>query len=257
MRHVTEAELRTRVRDRTQMYGSAVADAMLTTLIREGAHALWDLLISVRGPEYFSKNTTLATVANQEVYDLPSNFYRLLGVSVNEAAGATLAGTRSGWQKITRASHHDVPALLNAASASPYSTRYQLSKKARGQVSSTFPVDQLLLYPVPSGVWTVLVTYVPTLMSQSEDLNDENSQGLGTYTYDGVHGWEEFIVLWVSIRLLAREESSTTDLRRDLAEVTDRIKGLAAREDVEPEYVSDVRGGLDRGLFPARQRGVW
>lgn len=258
MRTVTQAELLTRVRNRTRMTNSSgfAADAEALTLIHEGAHALWDLLIAGYGPEYFQKYTLVATVAGTEYYNLPADLYRVLGVSINRTAGATLT-TRSGWSKMLRASHHEVPELLNGQGSDPYATRYQLSKQPRGQTSSTYQLDRLILYPVPAAVWTVLVTYVPTLKSVSEDLNDENSEGLGTYTYDGIHGWEEYIVLWASIRLLGQEESSTTDMKEQLAEMRDRIAGLAGNRDhVEPEYVSDVRGRLDWPGIPVARRDL-
>jgi hypothetical protein len=230
------------------------ADSEVLTLIHEGAHALWDLVIAGYGPEYFQKYTTFATSSGREYYNLPSDFYRLLGVSINRTADATLT-TRTGWQKMRRASHHEVPELLNGQGSDPYATRYQLGKQPRGQTSSVWQLDRLILYPVPAGVWTVLVTYVPTLKGVSEDLNDENSAGLGTYTYDGIHGWEEYIVLWASIRLLGQEESSTSDMKEQMAEIRDRIAGLAANRDhVEPEYVSDVRSLTDWAAFPAARR---
>lgn len=258
MRTVTQAELLTRVRNRTRMTNSSgfAADAEVLTLIHEGAHALYDLLIAGYGPEYYQTVTTIATVSGQEEYNLPANCYRLLGVSINRAAGALMT-TRSGWGKLRRASHHEVPALLNGQGTDPYVTRYQLSKRHTGKAASVGPVDQLLLYPPPAAVWTVLVTYIPTLESQAEDEHPENETGLGTFTYDGIHGWEEFIVLWASIRLLGQEESSTSDMKEQLAEMRDRISGLAgARDHVEPEYVSDVRGHLDWPGIPVARRDL-
>jgi len=72
-----------------------------------------------------------------------------------------------------------------------------------------------------------------------------------------VSGWEEWIVLKVAIRLLAKEESDTSDLRADLAEVDARISAAAGRRDEgRPERMVDLK--YQDALDPSwDRRGGW
>lgn len=69
------------------------------------------------------------------------------------------------------------------------------------------------------------------------------SGGTADGTADGVNGWEEIIILDAAIKMLAKEESSTTVLERQKAMMMQRIQRMAADRDASmPERVSDVTG---------------
>lgn len=76
------------------------------------------------------------------------------------------------------------------------------------------------------------------------------SGGEADGTADGVNGWEEIIILDAAIKMLAKEESSTTVLERQKAAMMQRIQRMAADRDASmPERVSDVQGYQRTGWF--------
>jgi hypothetical protein len=80
----------------------------------------------------------------------------------------------------------------------------------------------------------IRVTYVPS----PADLV------LGSDTYDGRTGWEEWVTLDASIRVLLKEESDVSDFARERATVEARIlRQITSRDRANPKRVRDVFGG--------------
>ena len=73
--------------------------------------------------------------------------------------------------------------------------------------------------------------------------------------YPGINGWEEHVVLSVAIRLLAKEESDTSDLRAERDRIEARILMARGKRDVgRPERVTNVRAAR---LASVNRRGRW
>jgi hypothetical protein len=89
-----------------------------------------------------------------------------------------------------------------------------------------------LIVPIPSSGQTIRVWYAPRL---SYLLNDAD-------VFDGVSGWEEYIVVDCCIKALAKEESDTSVFMAQKAALLQRIEEAAANRDIgEPETVSDSK----------------
>lgn len=83
----TRAQLRTEVLQRADMENTSfVTDAELNRYINESISELYDLIIEAAGQEYFLDTYTFNTVANQDTYPLPSDFYMMKGVDIDVGA---------------------------------------------------------------------------------------------------------------------------------------------------------------------------
>jgi hypothetical protein len=82
------AQLRTASRQRADMVNSTfVSDDELNSYINASYFELYDLLVQKYGNDYYVKEYSFSLVGNQSRYDLPEDFYKLLGVDLQISAG--------------------------------------------------------------------------------------------------------------------------------------------------------------------------
>lgn len=90
-------------------------------------------------------------------------------------------------------------------------------------------------YAVPAGL-VVTYSYVPA----PDRLTDPDA------TFDGIAGWEEWVVLDAAMKMLEKEETDTSAMANRRAELTREIELLAPDRDAGwPERVTDVGRGWD------------
>lgn len=220
----TLLEVRTRVRQRSGHEHSQefVTDAELNQLINLKYKELYGLLSRLG----LARNETAFAIAanGSETYALPDDFWALLAVFRDDGLGARTY--------LTRHDHRYRSSTENSGPASTYRVRgYTIEFNTRPSDG-----DYTLVYiPVPA-----------TLAADTDELDD-------------VLGWDEYIVVAVSLAVAIKDKVDTTDLRVDLAELKERIIDEAkAVELSENPTVQDVRRGPmclpggDRGVS-----GVW
>lgn len=87
-RNVTRATLLTRVRRYADMEnGTLLTDAEIEDMINEALCDLYDILIEAAPPDYYASQTTLTTSSGTTAYSLPSDFYKIRSVWVDEGNG--------------------------------------------------------------------------------------------------------------------------------------------------------------------------
>jgi hypothetical protein len=214
MDNVTLLELRTQCRQRADMENSNfIQDTELNGLINKSAKKLYDKLISAYADEYYSVEYSFVTVANQQSYTLPADFYKLLLVT----------------RAITPTERRNV-------------RKFMLKDKARFTPGLTVAGDDIMQYrlkqqsidllPVPRGGQTVYLDYIPRLATLALDAD----------TLDAINGWDEYVILDVAIKMRAKEETDSTDLMALLALEDARIQEMKENRDASaPDRVSDVR----------------
>ncbi len=269
-RLVTRSELATRIRARAKMESSDFAsEAELNTLITEAVAELFDLLVSARGQEYYRSGARLFTTPGMALYELPPNFYKSLAVSAAEGRvidshfspetptglffSTTVVGfddSRGQWLNLDPFSPAESAALRSITGASPFATRYRLSGLQLTPLSTGGAFIELR--PTPSVLFTVQLDYIPVC-------NNEPDSGAGEITWDGINGFEEYVVLVVARELLGEEESNTAHLDRSLARVMARIESLADSRDAgRPEKIQDTTGAAGGLLdLDAPRRPLW
>lgn len=253
---ITRSSIVTRAREAAGMESSAfVTSSELNTLSDVFMRELYDKLVAARGQEYYRKSCENNLTAGTWLYVLPYDFMELLGVAANESACATVsaeqfaAGTAdpgSGWQLLRPFMIGELPELMNRSGAHPFETRYRLTGQvSTGRVSNQ-AADLIELRPTPRQSFAVRIEYVPTCVY---------AESGGERYYSGVDGWEEYAALKMAMRMLGKQESSTSHLQRDLDDLNKRLDALAAARDAgRPERIVDVRGGALRDL---RGRRWW
>ena len=243
-----------------------VTDKEIRRRIDEAAAALYDKLIAAIGEDYFVKIVHLVHPPGVDVVQLPVDFYRLISVHTETAdvtdAGTTYRDARSV-EPFQRAEMTRLLALLPSDSGERwYRLRGRLEKGfVNANVESSL-TDFLEIVPQRVTTGSLRVAYLPRHSTARELVFDEIEGKDVLHTdhdpiYPGVSGWEEWIVLKVAIRLLAKEESDTSDLRADLAEVDARISAAAGRRDEgRPERMVDLK--YQDALDPSwDRRGGW
>lgn len=207
---VSLATLVAAVRRRADMVGSKRrSDADLGLEINRSAKLLYGNISSAWGERYRFTETDLSTTANQAYVAMPADFFRLIKVGIIETAGADpirldrmSIEDEWGWDG-------DIP-------------RYDVRNQ------------QIWLAPTPDSVFTLRVQYVPVLPT----ITDSGTPVL----FDGINGWEEWIVCDVAIKLLVEDSEDTTEIERVFSRADAMIMDQAPRRDVgAPHTVQRVR----------------
>lgn len=231
----TLGAIRLLAKQRADMVNSPfVTDAEWTSYINGSWARLYGLLLEKWGADYYApEKYQFTTQGGVETYGLPDGsasflqpdgvttarpFFKLLGVDVQAP------GTPSGWLPLRPfpMGERDGTGIWGQLSRRP---RYRLAKNA------------LWLRPQPQAGLIVQVLYAPRIVALSLDGD----------VLDGVNGWEEYVVVDAARKALLKEESDTSGVERELADIVARLEHEADSRDAgEPATVADVvYGGGD------------
>lgn len=214
-RTVTLANLRTDARRRADMESySSLTDAEVNRYINSSIAALHSKIVPLCEDDY-TTSTTIATVAGTESYSLPAAFLYVRHVE------AAINGVKLSFAKWNFAERHRYTQPW-ASMGAPYTYRL-------------VGADTIRLLPVPTGVYSVTVWYIPATTDLSADGD----------TYDERDGYAEWVVLDVAIKLRIKEESDVRELVTERAEAWARIAPAHRAKDLgAPSVVQDTQGGL-------------
>ena len=210
----TAAELISDARQRADAEANLARhpDPEVLRYVNQGCAEVYDLLVEARGRSYYAgEPVAITTTSDTVAYDLPGDFYRLVGVR------------RQDGEALVSYDMIDEAQLSYDLGTATYPAAYQL----RG--------SKIRLLPKHNAGTTILVTYVPSFT----DLVDDDD------TFDGINGWEEYVVAYAARRMALKDESFelAASMNEDLASVRERIQRLAPNRDVfRPERIADVRG---------------
>lgn len=209
----TLSELRTEAREEAGMENSAfVTDAEVDRRINNRIAALYGKLVKARGEQFYRTSASFSTVANTATVALPTDFFKLLGLDV-VIGSDTFDPKPMNWSR--RNDFQDVSGW-----SSHRSIYYQIEKA------------NLRFWPTPEAIYSGTIWYLPhaTVLAS------------GSETFDGINGWERWVVLGVVIALLRKEESDVSAHLAELAEIDEQIAALATtRDDDGADFPRDVR----------------
>lgn len=213
---VTLAQIRADAQSHADMVNSSfVSTTEWTNFINSAYYALYDLLIQKYGDQYFVNQSTATTSGTTQFITLPVDFYKLIGVDL-------LISAPDWWVTLKPFEF----AERNRFALRNYQSFYGLSN-----LRYHLQGGNLMLTPQPSGGQTLRIWYIPRLTAL---VNDSD-------IVDGVSGWEHYIVLEAAIHALMKEESDTTALEAQKAEIVRRIESVAENRDAGgPATVSDT-----------------
>jgi hypothetical protein len=213
MASVALSVLRTRCKRMADMEASSfVSDAEWLAYINAAADEYHGLL--ARSMERYLETDSASTLTTGSTEDLSLSalspgLLKLMGVDMQ---------VNGKWRPVDPFPWDERNELRNITATSGSLTRYCL--RATG----------LKLLPVPTSGLSVRVNYVPQRTQFTADGD----------TIEGYNGWEEYIVVLAARRAMAKEESDTTFLDRELVRLETRIKSEASMRDaLEPKRMRD------------------
>lgn len=215
----TLAQLITIVRERGDYVNSQfVTDSEITTYINQSAAELYDILIQAYGNDYFVAPPYSFTTGGptQQLYPLPANLYKLLGVDLQVSSDPASWVTLRRFQFTER-------------------NRYWLANQYAyyGITNLRYKVvgNNLWLTPVPSQNQTIQLWYIPRI----------NYLVNTTDIFDGISGWEEYIIVDAVMKCRIKEETDIQELLVQKQALVARINAAAEDRDAsEPSRVSDT-----------------
>lgn len=202
----TLAQLKTLVRQRADIENSNhIQDEELTNYINGSISELYDILIQKYGSEYFLSSNTFALVNGTGEYNLPADFFKLIGVDLQLT-------TTSDWVTIKRFDFQE----RNRYSASVLRGVYG-SPLVRYHVQGS----KLVFQPTPTDTNNIKLWYVPTPVSLSLDAD----------TFSGYNGWEEYVIVDAAIKCMEKQELDTSALQLRKNMLIQRIESAAGNRD--------------------------
>jgi hypothetical protein len=212
--------IRTKIRNRSDMkFSTFVEDSELNDYINDSAKELYGLLVQKYGDNYFVQLPPYEFMTDglSDYYPLPSDFFKLLGVDlqINNSPNGYVSlkpfqlAERNKWS---------IPNMQVV-----YGRLVNLRYRVMG--------NRVSFVPRAAAGQTMRLLYVPRVTELVLD----------TDVLDGVSGWEEYVVVDVCIKALAKEESDTTVFERAKVGLLARIESEAANRDAaNPAVVADT-----------------
>ena len=205
------------VRQRADMEDTQfITDAELTTYINNSLGELYDIMVSQYGADYFVTTYQISTVADTQDYELPSDFYKGLGVDV-DVNGELYALERFNFRERNHL-RSSTPTFFTSS-----------TPKYKYKIHGSY----LRLAPTPEAVDDITLHYIPRLIRLAD----------GADTVSGVmlDNWTEYVVVDSAIKCLIKDESDVSVLMAQKEQLRRRIEMMADDRDAgEPESVTEV-----------------
>lgn len=210
---VTLSYLDTKVRQRADMEGSEfISTTEMYGYINDSYKELYDLLVG-KFEDYYLADPLEFTISSGSTYDLPSDFYKIIGLDFKVSA--------SDYQTVFPFTFAD-------------RNRRRVTDKLRGLYTvARYRIlgDKLRFVPEDQCQGTYRLWYVPKATDKT----------LGTDTIEGVNGWEEYIIVDAAIKCMQKEESDVNVLMSQKMALIKRIEEMAQNRDAgHSQRVTDV-----------------
>lgn len=212
--------MRLQAQERADMVNSTfLSKTEWNRIITQSCKQLYDLLMSKYGDEYYLQNTyTWTTSGADQLYPFPPDFYKsfLVEVALNPNDPNSWITLRQ-YQRIQQ----------NLWNYPNVYTFYGITN-----LRYRFTGNNLQIVPLAQAGQTIRMWYAPrpaTLMADTD-------------VFDGISGWEEYVIVRSAIKACIKEETDCSDLKQELKDLEDRIEAIAENRNVgEPQTVSDSK----------------
>lgn len=202
-----------------QVNSTFVSDAEVNFRIDQRVAQLYDMLVAADSDRYVVEASVTTTSGPQPwTAALPADFYVMRGVDLRRGSSRYPLDTYALQERMGGAG--DWPTMEQAP------MRYRVASNGIDGADAAIHFDR------NPGNATFIVYYVPNppLLAADGDV------------LDGFAAWEDWIILKVARDMLAKEESDTSALDIECAQIEQRIKHMAATRDAgSAPRVADVR----------------
>lgn len=224
---VTLLSVRNQSKFRSDMVNSTfISDAEWNSYIANSYKELYDLLLSAYGNDYYvAPPVSFQTDGVNDKYALPDGtlyssapaFYKLLGVDLQTQGGQI-------WQTLKP---------FNFTERNRYSPYGAQTLYRNTAIRYRLTGSNVWFTPVPQSGLTMRLWYIPEPATLSAD----------TDTFDGISGWEEYVIIDSAIKALQKEESDVSILMAQKQAMLARIQTMAENRDAgSPATVVDSMG---------------
>lgn len=212
---VTLASIKEQARQKSDQVNSKfVSDSELNGYVNASIKDLYDKLVQA-GEIYYLKSSNITTSVNIDTYDLPSDFYKLQGVDL---VLAYTVNPDTSWT------------VTNALTMKPYSFaerntfKYSPTIQLAGLNYLRYLIvnNQIKFAPIGTGTSYIQIWYAAVFQNLVND----------TDTFDGINGWEEYVINDVAIKMMAKEESDVSILAAQKQLLIDRINEMKVYRDI-------------------------
>jgi len=227
---ITLGELITQIRNRCDLNSSEfITDDEMAGYINFSLGELYGLLVNSFGGDYFATSIVKNIAANGTALttDLPDDLYKVLGIDLQISPSPST-------NRITLQPYNfNERNRANSSNMSGYATQYTTNYRYR------LFNQTLQIQPPAAGALELLVWYVPvapqfdvTLPLDLEQTFQNNSN---------LNNWLEYVIVDVSIKCKAKEETDASLFVRAKALLTERIRNESQNRDIgTPPSVSDI-----------------
>ena len=263
--------LRLQAQERSDLVGSPnISVPNWNRLITNSAKELMDILVSAYGNEYFVQTPYQFMISGQELYNLPPDMYKLLGVDMQYSGSPTGWVTLKRFEFIERNKYswlNPLPIQANlvqlwyvpeptplqftvvgaSTAGSPViqlNAQADLSDLSVGMSASCYgitPTNPLWGYPtitaIDSGLNQITLS-TPVLASIPINIiycwRDDA-------VFDGIAGWEEYVIIDAARKAGIPQETDISALMFDKAAITKRVEDMAEGRDLgQAHHVGDA-----------------
>lgn len=202
-------ELRRSIRNRGAWKREDVTDAQLTEWINSSIKALVDIQVII-DPLLFNSMKDIHVISGTRSYDLPSDVYRVTGVSVSDST------CQDGYQNLLRYQFEE---------------RYDYAILTTQKLDARYIIlgSKIEFQPTPQWTDTVRIHYVPKVT----DLDAP------TDTYDFHDGWQEWVILDVCEKIALLKNQNNQMFNGLKREIQDRLTTAIIRDIAKPRVVVD------------------
>lgn len=214
----TLLSLKTQSRQRAdQEDGYFIADSELTGYINASSSELYDILVGTFSDYYTAEQLTTIAVDGYQIA-IPSDFYKLRGLDRDNGGN---------WTTLRMFNFEDRNKFNNAF---PYTSF--ASPGVRYRVFG----QNILIEPRTSAPGDYRLYYIPAYTPMTTDSD----------TFDGINGWEEYVVVDAAIKMMQKEESDPSVLISQKKALMDRIEAMASNRSAgDPEVITDMQDWSD------------
>jgi len=185
------------------------------TLVQEAAAELYEIVVQAFGDEYFFFEGTLTVTAGDRLVALPADHYKTIHLWWLGAGG--FPGPTSPLRLERFPAEEDFLRWEDATWTNSKPPRY----RERGA--------SVYFDPAADRTYRLIIQYVPTITV----IDDTSVPPLIVPTpFEGVHGWEEWLITWVAKRFLEKDRVDSTYLTQELSRLTARIEKFATRRNI-------------------------
>lgn len=217
MQLVDQATLIAKCRVEADMEGSEfISDAQIGDWLNDEQRTLQNLLLKHRGQGFYARRTSppLNVVSGAPEVRLPADFYQLLSARIRPVGETTGAQDRLLEQC-------DVSQFVSLGGGGSGPPTHYCHRSMFATDEDTVPSEIIELFPTPNLNALLVVDYVPAFRIVTS----------GAVQYNGINGFEMFMVYRVAARMLHKEQSDPSFLLGMASRVEDDIKSLAPRRD--------------------------